>query len=44
MQHVTFVGEVRNACTSLVGNSDRKNHLGDLSLDGRITLKSVLKQ
>jgi hypothetical protein len=34
-----MIGEVRNACSMLVAKSEKKrDHLGDLGLDGRITL------
>jgi hypothetical protein len=38
MQHVTSIGEARNAFTSLIGNCEGKNYSGDRSLFGRIKI------
>jgi hypothetical protein len=32
-------GEMRNSCEILVGKDERKEHLGDLSMDGGIIFK-----
>jgi hypothetical protein len=41
-RHVARVGEKRNAYTVSVGKLERKNHLEDLGLDGRIILNWML--
>jgi hypothetical protein len=33
------MGEMRNACTVLVGKHEKKSHLEDLDVDGRTILK-----
>jgi hypothetical protein len=37
-EHVTRVGEMRNAYNTLVGNLKRRDHSEDLGVDGRIVL------
>jgi len=34
-EHVARMGEMRNAYTILVGTFERKDHLEDLSVDGK---------
>jgi len=43
MRLVVNVGERRGAYRVLVGKPERKNHMEDLGVDGRIRLKWILK-
>jgi hypothetical protein len=38
------MGEMRKAYKISVENHEGKNHLGDVSVDGRIILKRILKK
>jgi hypothetical protein len=38
-EHVTWIGEMRNAYKILVGKPEGRDHLEDLSVDGKIILK-----
>jgi hypothetical protein len=38
------MGERKGACRVFVGKSEEKNHLEDLSVDGRIILKCMFKK
>jgi hypothetical protein len=40
--HVARLGEMRNSYIILVGKSERKRPLGELGVDGRITLDWIL--
>jgi len=40
--HVALMGELKNSCNTLVSKSEGKSHLGDLYVDGRIILESIL--
>ena len=42
-RHVACVGEKRNSCRIFVGKSEGQRPVQDLGVDGRIILKSVLK-
>jgi hypothetical protein len=35
---------MRNTCRILVGKHERKDHLGDLGVEGRIILKFILNK
>jgi hypothetical protein len=35
------MGEMRNAYSNLVGKPERKNHLEDLGIDGKIILELI---
>jgi hypothetical protein len=41
--HAVLMREIRNVYNNLVGKSEGENHLGDLAVDGRITLKRNLE-
>ena len=41
---VACVGKKRNAYKYLVGNLKERNHLEDIGVDGRITLKRTLNK
>jgi hypothetical protein len=36
------MGEMRNTYKIIVGKSERKNHLDDLSIDGKVILKWIM--
>jgi hypothetical protein len=38
-EHVACMEDRRGACRVLVGKPERKNHMIDLGIDGRIVLK-----
>jgi hypothetical protein len=42
--HVVSMGEVRNAYKISIGEYKLIDHLGDISVDGRILLKWILKK
>jgi len=42
--HVTPMGEKRGEYRVLVGKAEGRSHLEDLGVDGRITLKWILKK
>jgi len=44
MGHVSGMGERRGAYTGLVGKPELKNHLENISIDGRLVLKWILKK
>jgi hypothetical protein len=43
-EHVTQIGEVRNAFKILIGNPKVRDHLGNLDVGGEVILKWILKK